>query len=309
MTTNRPPIPPGFHEGELAVQEQAGVRAEVSRLTGMLGRADLGGGAARFLSGQRYAVLSGRDRRGRLWVSPLSGPAGFLEVTDANTLRVHSRPSPGDPLNDLPAGQHVGLLAIDFNKRRRYRINGWLAGTTGAALTIEADQAFGNCPQYIRQRDVTTVGEVATDPRRRRAEDPSERTRLTAADRAHIGAADTFFLGTAHPDRGGDASHRGGPAGFVRVDDDRHLWWPDYPGNNMFNSFGNLAVDPTAALLFCDFDTGRTLHLAGRAQLQRTAPGSSGDDGGTGRRVAFTVEHRLIRGPAPGLGGGRGSSP
>ena len=41
--------------------------------------------------------------------------------------------------------------------------------------------------------------------------------------------------------------------------------WPDYPGNNMFNSFGNLEVDPTAALLFIDFDSGRTLQLSGRA--------------------------------------------
>jgi len=52
-----------------------------------------------------------------------------------------------------------------------------------------------------------------------------------------IAASDTFFLGTTHPVRGSDASHRGGPAGFVRVDGDQ-LWWPDYPGNNLFNSFG-----------------------------------------------------------------------
>ena len=77
-----------------------------------------------------------------------------------------------------------------------------------------------------------------------------------------IEAADTFFLGTTHAISGNDASHRGGPPGFVRVAPE-HLWWPDYPGNNMFNSFGNLSADPTAALLFMDFRAGITLQLSG----------------------------------------------
>nr|HRD10520.1 pyridoxamine 5'-phosphate oxidase family protein [Mycobacterium sp.] len=101
-----------------------------------------------------------------------------------------------------------------------------------------------------------------------------------------IESADTFFLGTTHPEAGNDASHRGGPAGFVRVTDER-LWWPDYPGNNMFNSFGNLAVDPTAALLFVDFRTGDTLQLSGTATVDWAAPAEDHDDQ-TGRRVLFT---------------------
>jgi hypothetical protein len=58
----------------------------------------------------------------------------------------------------------------------------------------------------------------------------------------------------------------------------------------MFNSFGNLAVDQTAALLFVDFDTGATLHISGTATVGWITPGSHGDDGGTGRRVTFTVQ-------------------
>ena len=46
---------------------------------------------------------------------------------------------------------------------------------------------------------------------------------------------------------------------------DNTVEWPDFPGNNMFNSFGNLEIDPTAALLFIDFESGRTLQLSGRA--------------------------------------------
>jgi predicted pyridoxine 5'-phosphate oxidase superfamily flavin-nucleotide-binding protein len=120
------------------------------------------------------------------------------------------------------------------------------------------------------------------------------RDHLEPEDVAQIRQADTFFLGTTHPDRGSDASHRGGPSGFVRVEDDRSLWWPDYPGNNMFSSLGNIAVDPVAALLFVDFATGRTLHLTGRAILDLAAPGEAADDGGTGRRIEFHVDARTV---------------
>jgi hypothetical protein len=57
----------------------------------------------------------------------------------------------------------------------------------------------------------------------------------------------------------------------------------------MFNSFGNLAVDDEAALLFIDFASGAALHVTGTAQVRWTDPGASGDEGGVGRRVAFSV--------------------
>ena len=68
----------------------------------------------------------------------------------------------------------------------------------------------------------------------------------------------------------------------------------------MFNSFGNLAVDPTAALLFIDFDTGATLHISGKAAVEWVTP--SDIDGGTGRRVRLAVES-VVWG-AHGLHGG-----
>jgi hypothetical protein len=73
------------------------------------------------------------------------------------------------------------------------------------------------------------------------------------------------------------------------------LWWPDYKGNNMFSSFGNLAVDPQAALLFLEFESGRTLQLSGAAGLEWSEPGQAGDDGQTGRRARFSVE-RVVAG-------------
>src|SRR5690242_20952016 len=106
-----------FHDGELAVQQRAGVRAEADRLGGMLAPPHLDGGPARFLGERTFAALTGRDPGGRLWTSPLVGPPGFLDAEVA-TLRVHSLPLPGDPLRELPAGQAVGLIAMDYARRR-----------------------------------------------------------------------------------------------------------------------------------------------------------------------------------------------
>jgi hypothetical protein len=271
----------GFHRGELAVQRQAGVTAEAARLTGMLAPADLRGGLGRFLTGRTFAALTARDHDQRLWISPLAGAPGFLLPRSATVLDIAAVPGPGDPLHGLGAGQPTGLLAIEFAARRRARVNGTLVAAGPDGLRIEAEQAYGNCPQYISPRLLQPVGQADASAAVRRG------TGLTAADRALIGAADTFLLGTTHPERGNDASHRGGTPGFVRVEDG-DLWWPDYPGNNMFNSFGNLAVDPSAALLFADFGTGRTLQLSGTAVVEWTEPGAAGDDRGTGRRVRFT---------------------
>jgi uncharacterized protein len=273
----------GFHAGELAVQRRAGVQAQAARLARMLEPAGLAGGIARFLAGQTFAALTGRDRAGRLWVTPLTGAPGFLSVTSPATLEIGAAPSARDPLHGLPAGQQVGLVVVEFAARRRVRVNGTLSQASHQRLVIDAEQAYGNCPQYIQQRVLVPGG-----PDHAGGGDVRRGSALAPGDVELIRGADTFFLGTAHPGRGSDASHRGGPPGFVRVEGGQ-LWWPDYAGNNMFNSFGNLAVDPGTALLFPDFTTGRTLQLTGTAHVEWDEPGRPGDDGDTGRRTRFTL--------------------
>jgi predicted pyridoxine 5'-phosphate oxidase superfamily flavin-nucleotide-binding protein len=279
----------GFHAGELAVQRKAGVQHEAARLSGMLEPVELSGGIVRFLAERTFLVVTGRDAEGRLWTSPLVGPPGFLQARSATRLAVHATIPAGDPLHGLAAGQKLGMTAIEFATRRRVRVNGTLAATADGLLLVDAEQAYGNCPQYIQQRQLTpdAVDRAAT-------EDVRRDVALGPEDVALIRGSDTFFLGTVHPERGADASHRGGAPGFVRTDG-RDLWWPDYKGNNLFNSLGNLAVDPEAALLFFDFHTGRTLHLSGAAETVWGEPGRPGDDGLTGRTVRFTVEHLVAR--------------
>jgi predicted pyridoxine 5'-phosphate oxidase superfamily flavin-nucleotide-binding protein len=167
------------------------------------------------------------------------------------------------------AGFHAGELAVQHRAgvaREASRLSGMLEPVrlTGVIAGFLADRTF----LVVTGRDVN--GLLWTSP-------------LVGPP----GFLTVFFLGTVNPERGADASHRGGAPGFVRVDGPG-LWWPDYPGNNLFNSFGNLAVDPETALLFLDFTTGRTLHLSGTTEIEWGAPGRPGDDG---RIARFTVRH------------------
>jgi hypothetical protein len=72
------------------------------------------------------------------------------------------------------------------------------------------------------------------------------------------------------------------------VEGDR-LQWPDYPGNMMFNTLGNIARYPRAGLLFPDFGTGRALQVTGRASINWD-PAAAAQYPGAERLVELTVE-------------------
>ena len=86
---------------------------------------------------------------------------------------------------------------------------------------------------------------------------------LTPEIRNWITTADTFFIASSHPDGPVDASHRGGAPSFVEIKDDR-LVVPDYPGNSMFNTFGNLYLNPQAGITLINFETNQQLKLTGK---------------------------------------------
>src|SRR5262245_58818144 len=75
-------------------------------------------------------------------------------------------------------------------------------------------------------------------------------------DRAFIGKAAQFFLATADAEGRPDCSYKGGMPGFVRILDVVTLAFPDYDGNGMFRSLGNIVVNPNVGLLFIDFQEG-----------------------------------------------------
>src|SRR6476660_9726823 len=73
-------------------------------------------------------------------------------------------------------------------------------------------------------------------------------------DRAFIERMDMFFLATADAEGRPQCSYKGGEPGFVRVLDERTVAFPNYDGNGMYLSMGNLRVNPNVGLLFIDFE-------------------------------------------------------
>jgi predicted pyridoxine 5'-phosphate oxidase superfamily flavin-nucleotide-binding protein len=99
------------------------------------------------------------------------------------------------------------------------------------------------------------------------------RTAFADSDKAFIEAAIYFFIATADADGRPDCSFKGGPPGFVRVTGPSELAFPDYDGNGMFKSLGNLVVNPSVGLLFVAMH-GRPqrLRVQGRARVLRDDP-------------------------------------
>jgi len=81
-----------------------------------------------------------------------------------------------------------------------------------------------------------------------------------------------FFLATADAEGRPDCSYKGGLPGFVRVVDERTLAFPDYDGNGMFRSLGNILVNPHVGLLFIDFERPHRLRINGIATVHDDDP-------------------------------------
>jgi uncharacterized protein len=255
-----------FHEGERKVQSRAGVAGEARSLGRGISSA-IPPGAGPFLATQRLAALAGIDNAGRVWASLVMGDPGFITAPDGGTLRLAARLAAADPLNEgLVEGRPLGILVLDPERRRRIRLNGRAGAPTGGGIEVRIDEVFGNCPKYIQAR--VFEGEPALD----RDGDGRRSAALSLAQQRAIERADTFFIASVHGAAGADASHRGGQPGFVRVDGERRVRFPDYAGNNMFQTLGNLTADPRVGLLFLDFDTGTTLQLTGRARILWSGP-------------------------------------
>lgn len=248
-----------FHADSLRIQQQRGVaeRLDVQGRRGV--SATLTAQHRAFFQQLPFVAAASRDAVGQPWATLLFGAPGFMTAATDERLHVQARTAPDDPLAaSLVAGAPVGLLGIDLETRRRNRVNGAIAAVDATGFALDVRQAFGNCPKYIQQRAPVAVA---------RALRPA--IHLDALDepaRRLIAAADTLFIGTAHAS-GVEVSHRGGKPGFVRVDADGTLTFPDFVGNAHFRTLGNLIGEPRAGLLFVDFATGDMLHVAVRIDV------------------------------------------
>ncbi|KAH0833525.1 hypothetical protein AYO21_05204 [Fonsecaea monophora] len=137
-----------------------------------------------------------------------------------------------------------------------------LLGKSGEVqLVVKIDQSLGNCPKYLNKKHI-----VATEPKPRLLSSSPHLTQK-AIDLVH--KADLFFIASAHKHEDMDCNHRGGPPGFIRVqqpaslDEGSIIVWPEYSGNNLYQTLGNLESTPHAGLVIPDFESGDVLYVTG----------------------------------------------
>src|ERR1043165_4480902 len=149
-------------------------------------------------------------------------------------------------------------------------------------------------PESIMYHDGNRRQQDQFDSRRiyDRLEEKLPRTAFTAHDKAFIESAIYFFMSTADAEGRPDCSFKGGPPGFVRVTADDELAFPDYDGNGMFKSLGNVLVNPNVGLLFIDLhERPRRLRVNGSATVSRDDPLLAST---TGAQMIVRVQARAI---------------
>jgi predicted pyridoxine 5'-phosphate oxidase superfamily flavin-nucleotide-binding protein len=276
-----------FHEGERAIQERTGERSQAILNSPMIASSIMGSARA-FFSALPMLVIGSRGDDGYPSVSVMFGAPGFVTTPQDDLVEIRLDRSfleRDEIAGGLRTDADVGLLAIDLERRRRFRVNGRVERADQSAILIRVREAYPNCPKYIRRRRLTAV-----QARTAGGAAPERGRFLDAAHRAVIETSDIFFMASMHPQRGADVSHRGGPPGFVRVINDHTLRIPDYPGNGMFNSLGNLLVDNRTGLAFLDVSRERLLRVFGRADVRFDVESPEQASGGTRRFVEVSID-------------------
>ena len=285
-----------FHPGEIAVQARLGVADKIDQQARRMIRDFMPEQHRQFFAKLPYVIVGSLGDRQQPWASILLNKPGFLSSSDEHHLSITAQTLFGDPLaQNLGPGVDIGLLGIELPTRRRNRLNGVVTATSQDGFDLRVTQSFGNCPQYIQTR---TAQWIDFDPAKPKP--VQSITQLSEADRSLIQNTDTFFIATAYQGddagkaRGVDVSHRGGKPGFVRVDSDGSLTIPDFSGNLIFNTLGNLELNPKAGLLFLDFDQGDLLYLTGTAEVIWDGPEVEAYEGAERLlRFRLTQGHRV----------------
>ncbi len=279
-----------WHQGELAVQQKAGTDKRMAEIGGKFIREFMPQQHRDFFQSLSMIFIGYSDYYSGINAGIFFGALNFIQSPSASELVINTQYSLGNmSKEDLNVGDRVGLLGIEFNTKRRNRINGIITDISQKSIRIKVLQSYGNCPKYIQTK--TFIGNV----------DYGEftstiATQLNDTHRAIISNADTFFIASSFNDgqnlnnRGADISHRGGDSGFVTINAQGQLLVDDYRGNGFFNTLGNLFNNPSACLLFCDWHRGHAIQINVTSETIWNADNEDEDEGTTGaeRTLCFT---------------------
>ena len=265
-----------FHSSELEVQKRLGVEKLVAQYSEGFIRKAMPQQHRDFFCELPFVIFGLVDKQGYPWVIPLFNDTHeekskvFISSPNDITLKFEALPKLENLLElDFKPEQKVGMLGIQLESRRRNRMNGLIGEINGHSFTVNVEQSFGNCPKYIQTRELTWQNNIIAHEG---YADVNIVNDIDQASKSLIEKSDTFFIASrtntfSEDTRTGiDVSHRGGKPGFVKVDENT-VYFPDFSGNQFFNTLGNIESDSRVGILFLDFSTGDSVFIVGKATV------------------------------------------
>ncbi len=244
-------MPLEYHAGQIAAQTEANTRPVAERLTRWVGP------VAEFAAAADLVLLATVDTAGVPRFAALAGAPPLATMGEDGALRLTAAPAGWQPQADERTEAACGGIAISLGQRRRARLNGVLRRAADG-WTLAATETFVNCRKYIAPSLALAEAPHAG---------PAGREPLALEDPwlgALLAGAETAFLSSVSPAGLPDVSHRGGPAGFLTLAGGV-LSWPEYVGDGMFKSAGNVRATGAATLLVLELATGDAAELWGHA--------------------------------------------
>ncbi|KAI5247901.1 oxidoreductase [Aureobasidium subglaciale] len=280
-----------FHEGEKSVQARLGVPEMDNPTIPMLSPQ-----ASNMLQRAPLLAFGTLDAGNRPWTTVWGGRTGFSRPLGNNMIGINTsvavkldpvveilvgRDAKGEIVKEEGEGRLLSGLAIDLETRKRVKLAGrMVAGTLGGTndekgsesssqqgvlqLVAHVDESLeqGNCPKYLNRREISPAD---TNP-----ELVSSSTSLNQRAVDLIHKVDLMFLSTSSG-TSMDTNHRGGAPGFIRCipgeDSCTQFVYPEYSGNRLYQSLGNMVLEPKAGFCFPDFETGDSLFVTGTTEI------------------------------------------
>ncbi|KAH7371470.1 hypothetical protein BKA64DRAFT_689894 [Cadophora sp. MPI-SDFR-AT-0126] len=247
-------------------------------------------GAGYMIQGAPLLALGTLDDQDRPWTTIWGGDPGFGRPVAKNVVGVKTvvdrRFDPvvetllggadeGEIVKAEGEGRMVGGLTIDLESRMRVKLHGhMIAGAMEGngdgeksvgkmQLVVSINKSVGNCPKYLNSKRI-----IPFTPEPKLISDSPQ---LPPEALALLDKADMFFMSSSDGSEDVDTNHRGGPAGFVRVISNEEsgavIVYPEYSGNRMYETLGNLKMNPLAGITVPNFDTGDVLYLTGQTEI------------------------------------------